>query len=73
LTLGPQRRYNRWIEKSAGNRRSKGKILLDLATAPLGGEAFSVEALGTVIDQARAGLTQLDAIPIGGETLPDLG
>ena len=28
LTLGPKVRYNRWIEKSPGNRLRKGKLLI---------------------------------------------
>lgn len=45
LTLGPRTRYNRWIEKASGNRLRKGKILLDLSTAPVIADSFSVEPL----------------------------
>jgi hypothetical protein len=73
LTLGPRRRYNRWIEKAPGNRLRKGKILLDLSTTPVVADSFSVEAVGEVVDRARAGRDQLAGIEIGLDPLPDVG
>jgi hypothetical protein len=73
LTLGPRRRYNRWIEKASGNWLRKGKILLDLSTAPVVAESFSVAAVGHVVDRARAGRDQLAGIDVGLEPLPDVG
>lgn len=73
LTLGPRRRYDRWIERSAGNRLRKGKMLLDLSTAPVFTEVFSIEAVGEVVDRARAGRDQLAGIEVGGDPLTEVG
>ena len=73
LTLGPKVRYNRWIEKSPGNRLRKGKLLVDLTTAPRLTEAFSVEALGEVIEGSRAARGQLGAYELPGLGLPEIG
>jgi hypothetical protein len=73
LTLGPKVRYNRWIEKSPGNRLRKGKILIDLTTAPRLAEMFSVQALGEVIEASRAARGQLAAYELPGVGLPEIG
>jgi hypothetical protein len=73
LTLGPRQRYSRWIERSAGRRMLKGKILIDLSTAPIATEGFSVEALGEVVDRSRAGRDQVAAIQVGSEPLVEVG
>jgi hypothetical protein len=73
LTLGPKVRYKRWIEKSPGNRLRKGKLLIDLATAPRLAQMFSVEALGEVIEASRAARGQLAAYELPGVGLPEIG
>jgi hypothetical protein len=73
LTLGPRRRYNRWIERAAGNRLRKGKLLLDLSTAPVVGRQFSVDAVGELIDRSRAARGQLPAYELPGVSLPEIG
>jgi hypothetical protein len=72
LTLGPKARYNRWIEKSPGNRLRKGKLLLDLSTATVAG-AFSVDAIGELIERSRAARGQLAAYGLPGLGLPEIG
>ena len=73
LTLGPKVRYNRWIEKSPGNRLRNGKLLIDLTTAPRLAAVFSVEALGEVIEASRAALGRLAAYELPGLGLPEIG
>jgi hypothetical protein len=73
LTLGPKSRYNRWIEKSPGRPMLKGKILLDLSTAPITRPSFDVAAVGEVVDRSRAGRDQLAGIQIDKEPLPNVG
>lgn len=73
LTLGPKRRYNRWIEKTSGRRLPKGKLLLDLTTVPVVREAFSVKAVGEVVERSRAARAQLRAYELPGLPLPEIG
>jgi hypothetical protein len=73
LTLGHRRRYNRWVEKTAGRALLKGKILLDLSTAPVTKPSFDVAAVGEVVDHSRAGRDQLAGIQIDKDPLPEVG
>jgi hypothetical protein len=73
LALGPRRRYNRWVEKTAGKALRKGKILADLSTAAIIRASFEVAAVGEVVDRSRTGLDQLAGIQIDTEPLPDVG
>jgi hypothetical protein len=72
LTLGSKRRYNRWIEKASGHPVRKGKILLDLSSATVIDAAFTVEAVGRVVDASRAAREQVAGVELGGE-LPEVG
>jgi hypothetical protein len=73
LTLGQTRRFNRWIEKEAGRRLRKGKIVLDFSSSKIGDSNFTVEAVGRLVDVSRSGRDQLPGISLGNEVLPDLG
>jgi hypothetical protein len=72
LTLGPRLRYQRWGQR--GNSGFlKGKILLNLSTAALVTEGFSVDDLLRVIEDSRARVQSVEAVATTEQQVPIVG
>jgi hypothetical protein len=72
LTLGPRVRYQRWGKRS-GPEFLKGKILLDLNAAADEAPVFEIDRLLHVVTRARELRDQVEAVPIRGHDIPELG
>jgi hypothetical protein len=71
LTLGPRMRYRRWSERAT--EFLKGKVLLDLRTASHSNPEFSLNALLDAVELSRSRLSQVEAVEIPGQSIPEVG
>jgi hypothetical protein len=71
LILCPKVRYRRFEQKNASFW--KGKLLIDLANADWTGPAFDGRALRALASLVRRGVKMVDAWPVGGVDLPQVG
>ncbi|MDP8987237.1 MAG: hypothetical protein M3N11_02690, partial [Actinomycetota bacterium] len=72
LTLGHRVRYGRWGDRG-GARFLKGKLLVDLSSAPQRAAGFSTDLVKRAIEGARAWRDRVQPYPVPGAGLPEVG